>query len=226
MRAVNRFGPSRASVATSKVCRTDVGREYTFGFSTITWVSEMWGSRTSPPPPPWAKKVKCHSGGSRPSDKGGGGGHPHPGIREGWSQKKLFSALRASVWSKSKRGTGPSRPLPWIRHYITLILVFRSKKNADFWVARWNHVLCKSFKVTAELVGLFLDIEFDVKAFLEERWLKIFVLLTAPDKYPDHFRGNSMGAGYLDILWTVSILSLRFKPLNPCCSNFLLRYWG
>ena len=30
-------------------------------------------------------------------------------------------------------------------------------------------MLCKSFKVTAELVGLFLDIEFDVKAFLEER---------------------------------------------------------
>ena len=41
MRAVNRFGPSRASVATSKVCRTDVGREYTFGFSTVMWVSEM-----------------------------------------------------------------------------------------------------------------------------------------------------------------------------------------
>ena len=85
-------------------------------------------------------------------------------------------------------------------------------------------MLCKSFKVIAELVGLFLKIEFDVKAFLEERCLKIFVLLTAPDKYPDHFRGNPMGAGYLDILWTVSILSLRFKPLNPCCSNFLLRY--
>ena len=84
-------------------------------------------------------------------------------------------------------------------------------------------MLCKSFKVTAELVGLFLDIEFDVKAFLEEMCLKNFVLLTAPDKYPNYFRGNPMGAGYLDILWTVSILSLRFKPLNPCCSNFLLR---
>ena len=41
LRAVNRFGPSRPSVATSKFCRTDVGREYTFGFSTVTWVSEM-----------------------------------------------------------------------------------------------------------------------------------------------------------------------------------------
>ena len=27
MRAVNRFGPSRASVATTEVCETDVGRE-------------------------------------------------------------------------------------------------------------------------------------------------------------------------------------------------------
>ena len=136
----------------------------------------------------------------------------------------MFSAIRASVWSKNKRGTRPSRALPWIRHCITLILVFRSKTNADFWVARWNYVLCKSFKVTAELVGLFLDIEFDFKAFLEERWLKIFVLLTAPDKYPDHFRGNAKGTEKLDIVWTVS--SLRFKPLNPCCSNFLLRYCG
>ena len=41
MRAVNRFGPSHPSVATSKVCRTDVGREYTFSFLTVTLVSEM-----------------------------------------------------------------------------------------------------------------------------------------------------------------------------------------
>ena len=41
MRAVNRFGPSRASVATTEVCQTDVGREYTFSFSTVTWESEM-----------------------------------------------------------------------------------------------------------------------------------------------------------------------------------------
>ena len=31
MRAVNRFGPSRASVTTTKVCQTDVGSEYIFG---------------------------------------------------------------------------------------------------------------------------------------------------------------------------------------------------
>ena len=33
MRAVNRYGPSRASVATTEFCRTDVGRKYIFGFS-------------------------------------------------------------------------------------------------------------------------------------------------------------------------------------------------
>ena len=33
MRAVNRFGPSRASVATFEFCQTNVGRKYIFGFS-------------------------------------------------------------------------------------------------------------------------------------------------------------------------------------------------
>lgn len=41
--------------------------------------------------------------GSRPWDKAGGVGW-------GWD-------LRASVWFKNKAGGGPSRPLPWIRHY-------------------------------------------------------------------------------------------------------------
>ena len=43
---------------------------------------------------------------SRPLDKGGGCSPP-----------KFFSALRASVWSKNKRG-----PLPWIRHCFGDIL--------------------------------------------------------------------------------------------------------
>ena len=35
----------------------------------------------------------------------GGGGHPHPEIREGGgSVKKIFWALQASVWSKNKGG--------------------------------------------------------------------------------------------------------------------------
>ena len=33
MRAVNRFGPSRASVATTEFCQTNVGRKYIFAFS-------------------------------------------------------------------------------------------------------------------------------------------------------------------------------------------------
>ena len=30
----------------------------------------------------------------------------------GRSPKKIYSALQASVWSRNKRGGGPSRPLP------------------------------------------------------------------------------------------------------------------
>ena len=56
------------------------------------------------------------SGGSRPSDKaGGGGGHPDPKIRGVGGLQKHFSALRASVLAK-KRGGGTPGPLPWIRH--------------------------------------------------------------------------------------------------------------
>ena len=52
--------------------------------------------------------MDSRSGGSRTSDKGGGGGgHPDPEIREG-SPKTFFSALWASVWSKNKGGVGPS----------------------------------------------------------------------------------------------------------------------
>ena len=39
---------------------------------------------------------------------GGGGGHPDPEIRGGGPglKKKLFSALRASLWSKIRRRQG------------------------------------------------------------------------------------------------------------------------
>ena len=43
---------------------------------------------------------------------GGGGGHPDPEIRGGAVLKKVFSALRASVWSKSKGGAGLPRAPP------------------------------------------------------------------------------------------------------------------
>ena len=53
-----------------------------------------------------------NSGGSRPSDKGWGGGHADPEIREGpVSPPQNFSALWASVWSKNKGGGG-ARPSP------------------------------------------------------------------------------------------------------------------
>ena len=60
------------------------------------------------------------SGGSRPSDKGGGAGHPDPEIRGGGGAVSnfIFSALRASVWAKNEGGADPPGPLPWIPHCI------------------------------------------------------------------------------------------------------------
>ena len=47
----------------------------------------------------------------------GGGGHLDPEIRGARSQKKFFSALWASVWSKNKGGRGrPPRASPLDRH--------------------------------------------------------------------------------------------------------------
>ena len=127
---------------------------------------------TSPPPPPTCPvgKGKLNATVAHPDlqiREGGWGGHPHPEIR-GWAvSKKLFSALRASVWSKRSGEPGPSGPLPWIRHCITLILVFSSFKMLTF--ESLGEITCcvSHSKSPAELVGLFLDI--DVKAFLKER---------------------------------------------------------
>ena len=57
-------------------------------------------------------KATHFSGGSRPTDKGwgGGGGHPDPDIRGVGLQKNFFSALRASVWSTIKGGRPPRAP--------------------------------------------------------------------------------------------------------------------
>ena len=52
------------------------------------------------------------SGGSRPSVKEGGGGHPDPEIKGERSQKNVFLAPRASVWSKTKGGGGEGRAPP------------------------------------------------------------------------------------------------------------------
>ena len=45
---------------------------------------------------------------------GGGGVSSRPKIREGAGLQKIFSALRASVWSKTMGGGGG---LSWIRHW-------------------------------------------------------------------------------------------------------------
>ena len=61
--------------------------------------------------------VSLGSGGSRPSDKGGGGWSSRPWDKGGPGLKKnFFSALRASFWSKNKGGGRAPRPLLWIRH--------------------------------------------------------------------------------------------------------------
>ena len=57
---------------------------------------------------PEERLIAVVSGRSRPSHKGGEGGwlgHPDPEIRGvGRSPKRFVSALRASFWSKNKRG--------------------------------------------------------------------------------------------------------------------------
>ena len=56
-----------------------------------------------------AESVSVRSGRSRPSDKEGG--HPGPEIRgRDGVQKKFFSALWASVWSKNRGGGDPLAP--------------------------------------------------------------------------------------------------------------------
>ena len=47
------------------------------------------------------------SGGSRPTDKRGGGGHSDPEIRGGGGLKIFFTAFRGSVWSKKRGSAGP-----------------------------------------------------------------------------------------------------------------------
>ena len=49
-------------------------------------------------------------GGSRPSDKGGGGGHPDPEKRGGSGLKKMFRPF-GPQFREERRGA-----LPWIRH--------------------------------------------------------------------------------------------------------------
>ena len=50
----------------------------------------------------------------------GGGGSSIPLDKEGRSPPQNFLALRASFWSKNKRGAPPGS-LPWIRRYIMIL---------------------------------------------------------------------------------------------------------
>ena len=61
---------------------------------------------------------------SKPLEKGGGWG------RSPKNSKKIFSALRASVWSKNK---GEPGPLPWIRHFLALFFFFTVAHFHPWW---------------------------------------------------------------------------------------------
>ena len=70
--------------------------------------------------------------------KGGGGVQ---------SPQKIFPALRASVWSKTKRGC-PPRPLPWVRHWSPnspSLWVMRQKQRRRRLVS--NRTLCKTAQI-------------------------------------------------------------------------------
>ena len=53
-------------------------------------------------------KATHFSGGSRPTDKEGGGGHPDPDIREGGGLRKKFFRFALKI----RGGGGSLRPLP------------------------------------------------------------------------------------------------------------------
>ena len=96
-----------------------------------------------------------------------GGGHPHAEITGGGgSQKKLPSALRVSVWSKNKRGRAPrGPPLDPPLYHIDFGLSQLKMLTFESLV----EIMCCVSHSKSSPVGLFLDIEFDFKAFLEER---------------------------------------------------------
>ena len=71
-------------------------------------IVRVWVANNSAGSRPWDMGG---SRSSRPLDRGGGGGR---------SPKKIFSALRVSVWSKNNGRPGPPGSLPWIRHWIKL----------------------------------------------------------------------------------------------------------
>ena len=72
---------------------------------------------------------------SRPWDKVGGGRR---------SQRKFFSALRASVWSKDKGGSRTLGPLPWIPHcYLSYLKPTASDRKEHPWCCIFSQTLKK-----------------------------------------------------------------------------------
>ena len=66
-------------------------------------------------------RATANSGGSRPSDNGVGGRGERsssPSDAGDSSLKKIFSTIRASVWSKNKWGSRGPGSLPWIRQWL------------------------------------------------------------------------------------------------------------
>ena len=89
------------------------------------------------------------SGGTRLSDKGGGGGGEGGGKRDGQpdtnisggrrcSKKKMFSALRASFWSKTR----------WIRHWQQHCNLWQKCTVPCKWFAQVKHLPIQKFART------------------------------------------------------------------------------
>ena len=77
-------------------------------------------------------------------------------------QKTIFSALRASVWSKNKEGAGPSGSFPgsahWIMHIFQLLFWGEQNKNWYRWQLRviilksTSEGRCSALKPSTDLV--------------------------------------------------------------------------
>ena len=76
-------------------------------------------------------KNKVSSGGSRPSDKGGGCGHPDPEISGGGP------SLRASVWSSPGYATGKDKYFFNSKH-LPFVLKLTVNVTCNFWI----HFFC------------------------------------------------------------------------------------
>ena len=100
------------------------------------------------------------SDGSRPSEKGGGSGHPDPEIRGGPGLKKIFLALRVSFWSKNKVGEQAPQAPPLDLPLITsgklshcyfrpafYLLLFNEGSVAKIWYNLYFNIIGNPHKI-------------------------------------------------------------------------------